>query len=112
MGGLQSVEVLLERGPSSGVVSDLPEERQFPVVASIGDKVFLCGGVNASLQAQSTCLYYTFVHAQWLKMDEEMPSGPLSQSAGVAAYHDFYIIGGSTEDVAPTKCVRRVLKTV
>ena len=39
VGGISTkVEVLLDRGPSPGVVEDLPEERQFPAVATIGDK--------------------------------------------------------------------------
>ena len=39
VGGISTkVEVLLDRGPSPGVVEDLPEERQFPAVAAIGDK--------------------------------------------------------------------------
>ena len=33
VGGVETVEVLLKRGPDSGIVSDLPEDRQFPGMA-------------------------------------------------------------------------------
>ena len=104
VGGVEPVEVLLEKGPSLGFVPDLPAERQFPVVASIGDKVFLCGGADGLLAAQSTCFYYSFVKGRWIEM-EEMPKGPLSRSAGVAAYGDFYIVGGQTAEGNATQLV-------
>ena len=104
VGGVEPVEVLLEKGPSLGFVPDLPAERQFPVVASIGDKVFLCGGADGYLAAQSTCFYYSFVKGRWIEM-EEMPKGALSRSAGVAAYGDFYIVGGQTAEGNATQLV-------
>jgi len=97
VGGVETVvEVLLKRGPDSGIVSDLPEDRQFPVVASIEDKLFLCGGTNNSGFAKSSCFYYSFVSQKWIELEESLPGGPLSRSAGVAAYGDFYILGGQT----------------
>ena len=124
MGGVETVEVLLKRGPDSGIVSDLPEDRQFPVVASIDDKLFLCGGTNNSgirfdptLEtnkqtnnsgiAKDTCFYYSFVQRKWIEMEEPMPHGPLSRSAGVAAYGDFYILGGQTSSGDATDKVRK-----
>ena len=104
VGGVEPVEVLLEKGPSLGFVPDLPAERQFPVVASIGDKVFLCGGADSLLAAKSTCFYYSFVKGRWIEM-EEMPKGALSRSAGVAAYGDFYIMGGQTPEGNATQSV-------
>jgi len=107
------VEVLLEQGPSSGVVPDLPEKRQFPAVASIGDKVFLCGGLNWSgLEATETCFYYSFVKQNWTRMNESLPSGPLSRSVGVAAYWDFYVIGGETTSKEATNAVMLLLSTL
>ena len=88
------------------VVPDLPVQRQFPVVASIADKVFLCGGADEDLVAKSTCFYYSFVKKRWIEMDEEMPKGALSRSAGVAAYGDFYIMGGQNDTGAATQLVR------
>ena len=92
--------------PYSGIVSDLPEDRQFPVVASIDDKLFLCGGTNNSGIAKDTCFYYSFVQRKWIEMEEPMPHGPLSRSAGVAAYGDFYILGGQTSSGEATDKVR------
>ena len=105
-GEVESVEVLLEKGPSLDVIPDLPEERQFPVVASIKDKVFLCGGSDGN-QSKSTCFFYSFTQRQWIEMDEPMPNGNLSRSAGVAAYGDFYILGGQTQDGEPTQAVSK-----
>ena len=105
VGGVEPVEVLLERGPSLDVVPDLPVQRQFPVVASIADKVFLCGGADEVMEAKSTCFYYSFVKKRWIEMDEEMPKGALSRSAGVAAYGDFYIMGGQNDTGAATQLV-------
>lgn len=109
MGGVETVEVLLKRGPDSGIVSDLPEDRQFPVVASIDDKLFLCGGTNNSGIAKDTCFYYSFVQRKWIEMEEPMPHGPLSRSAGVAAYGDFYILGGQTSSGEATDKVRNTV---
>lgn len=104
IGGVESVEVLLEQGPSSDVMPDLPEERQFPVVTSIEDKVFLCGGTDSTgFVAKETCFYYSFWKGEWIEMKEKiMPNGPISRSAGVSAYGDFYILGGQTQDGQPT----------
>ena len=112
VGGVETVvEVLLKRGPDSGIVSDLPEDRQFPVVASIEDKLFLCGGTNNSGFAKSTCFYYSFVSQKWIELEESLPNGPLSRSAGVAAYGDFYILGGQTSTGEATDKVKhKVLK--
>ena len=99
------MEVLLEQGPSLGVVSDLPEERQFPVVATLAEKVFLCGGISG-IEPRSTCFYYSFPKSDWIMMDNELPNGPLMKSAGVAAYGDFYILGGQDRDGEPTQAVR------
>lgn len=107
VGGVESVEVLLERGPSLDVIPDLPEERQFPVVASIGDKVFLCGGTDGFGVAKSTCFYYSFYQGKWIEMDNGLPKN-ISRSAGVAAYGDFYILGGQMENGEPTNAVRNI----
>ena len=113
IGGVETVEVLLKRGPDSGIVSDLPEDRQFPVVASIDDKLFLCGGTDdsnsTSVSAKATCFYYSFVKRQWIEMEEGLPHGPLSRSAGVAAYGDFYILGGQTSTGEPTDKVNSII---
>ena len=109
VGGVETVEVLLQRGPDTGIVSDLPEDRQFPVVASIDDKLFLCGGTNNSGIAKDTCFYYSFVQSKWIEMEEPMPHGPLSRSAGVAAYGDFYILGGQTGTEEATDKVRNTV---
>ena len=38
-----------------------------------------------------------------------MPHGPLSRSAGVAAYGDFYILGGQTSSGEATDKVRNTV---
>jgi hypothetical protein len=111
VGGVESVEVLLDRGPSCDVVSDLPEERQFPSVATFGDQLYLCGGLDENLQAKSTCFYYKFVGQEWFKMESGLPSGPLSRSAGIGAYWDFYFMGGDTDLNETTDTARSFIST-
>ena len=96
----------MDRGPSIGEIEELPEERQFPAVASIGDKVFLCGGSDFQDNTKSTCYYYNFVRRNWTVMNKGLPQGSLSRAVGLAAYWDFYILGGESAKNGPTNYVR------
>ena len=60
------------------------------------------------IQPKQSCFYYNFIKRTWIAMNEGLQRGPLSRAVGLAAYWDFYVLGGESAQGVPTNYVSLV----